>query len=169
MRGLSYTAAWLELVGLAALLGGMLTLGALVAPTVFGLLPPMSTGGEVMTALFRRFNSYYAYTCLGLIILGYFGKFLLVNPPGRLRYVEGMLLLVLAAIVLYLGAVLTPEMEHLRQLRLQDPGNHEAFERFSAGHRLSQTLYAVNLIVGLAVFYLAAMECVRAAGRSGSP
>jgi hypothetical protein len=155
---LAYLCNWLELLGLAILIGGMITLGAVVAPTVFTLLPPMTTGGEVMSTLFIRFNMIVTYICLGLILVGFLGKIVLEGWGKRIKYFEGITLLIILGVGIYLGSFLTPRMDQLRKMRLQDPSNHQAVVEFSAGHRLSQGLFSVNLLLGMGVLYLNAIE-----------
>lgn len=158
---------WLELIGLVILVGGMIVLGALVAPTVFGLLPMMGAGGEVMSTLFFRFNSTVSYICLGLIGLGYIGKVFLLKSKTKRRFLEGAFLGVIFVVSVYMGAALTPEMDRLRQARIQNPENHQAVEQFEVRHRLSEKLVSLNLLLGLAVLYLHAMEISRGSGQPG--
>jgi len=161
MRILVYFFKWLELLGLAILIGGMIILGALVAPTVFGMLPPMSTGGEVMSTLFVRFNSVVAYICFGLILVGFLGKLALGGLGKKLRYIEGISLMIMLVVGIYIGSFLTPRMDQLRNMRIQDPSNHQAVEWFNASHRLSEKLFTLNLLMGLVVLYLNAMDMTK--------
>jgi len=155
---LAYLCNWLELLGLAILIGGMITLGAVVAPTVFTLLPPMTTGGEVMSTLFIRFNTIVTYIYLGLISLGFLGKSILEGWGKKKRYLEGIFLVLILGVGIYLGGVLTPRMDQLRQMRIQNPDDQRVEEQFWAGHRLSQGLFSVNLLLGMGVLYLNAIE-----------
>ncbi len=152
---------WLQLLGLTILVGGMIILGVVVAPTVFTLLPPMSTGGEVMSTLFLKFNSVVAYVCLGMILAGFLGKLILEGFGKRRRYIEGISLAIILLVGIYLGSFLTPRMNDLRHQRLQDPSNHEAVEEFSRGHRMSEGLFSLNLFLGLVVLYINAMDMAR--------
>ncbi|MGH7274035.1 MAG: DUF4149 domain-containing protein [Nitrospiria bacterium] len=158
---LAYLCNWLELLGLAILIGGMITLGAVVAPTVFTLLPSMGAGGEVMSTLFLKFNSILAYICLGLILVGFLGKIFLEGWGKKKRYLEGICLVFILGVGIYLGGILTPRMDQLRQMRIQNPDDQLVEEQFWAGHRQSQGLFSVNLLLGLGVLYLNAMEMAR--------
>ena len=158
---LSYLCHWLELLGLAILIGGMITLGAVVAPIVFGLLPPMSTGGEVMSTVFVRFNTIVTYTSLGFILMGFLGKSILEGWSKRKRYLEGIFLIVILGVGIYLGGILTPRVDQLRHMRNQNPNDQLVGQQFWAGHRLSQGLFGLNLLLGLGVLYLNAMEMAR--------
>jgi uncharacterized membrane protein len=161
MMILAYLFKWLELLGLAVLIGGMIILGALVAPTVFGTLPPMSTGGEVMSTLFIRFNTVVVYICFGMILIGFLGKLALGGLGRKLRFIEGISLLIMLVVGIYVGSFLTPRMDQLRHMRIQDPSNHQAIEEFGAGHQLSEKLFSVNLLLGLVVLYLNAMDMAK--------
>ncbi len=161
MTFLIYLCNWLQLLGLTILVGGMIILGVVVAPTVFGLLPPMSTGGEVMSTLFVKFNSVVAYVCLGMILVGFLGKLILEGFWNRRRYIEGISLLIILLVGIYLGSFLTPRMDNLRHQRFQDPSNHEVVEEFAWGHRVSQGLFSVNLLLGLVVLSINAMDMAR--------
>ena len=161
MIKLAYFFKWIELLGLTVLIGGMIILGALVAPTVFEMLPPMSTGGELMSTLFIRFNTIAAYICFGLMLIGFLGKVILVGASKKTRTIEGISLMIMLVVGIYLGSFLTPRMDELRHMRIQDPNNHQAVEQFSAGHHISERLFGVNLLLGLVVLYLNAMDMAK--------
>lgn len=62
-RGASVVAA----LACALWLGGMLALGAVVAPIVFGTLPA-PTSGDVMTTIFRRFDA-VSLVCAAVVLV----------------------------------------------------------------------------------------------------
>jgi uncharacterized membrane protein len=158
---LLYLCNWLELLGLAILIGGIIAVGAVVAPIVFTILPSMSEGGEVMSAVFMKFNTVVTYICLGLILTGFFGKTLLERGSGRKRLLEGIFLTVILVVGIYIGGVLTPHMDQVRQVKNRDPHNQQAAVEFKADHRLSEWLFSVNLLLGLAVLYFNAMDIAK--------
>ncbi len=160
MKTLAVICAWLELLGLGILMGGMLTIGVLVAPVVFTLLPPMQAGGEVMSAIFSRFNSVLAYICLGLILAGFIGKMFWTSAGKIIRILEAAVITLLLALTLYLGLIVTPEMNALRDARIQQPENQEAVEAFGRRHSLSQTIFGINLLLVLVGLYLNAMQLI---------
>ncbi len=145
---------WLELAGLGVWIGGMLTVGALVAPTVFNTVKPVEMAGEAMSLVFRRFNGGLVYVCIILVVLGFLGKCFLGKQRGRRFWIEGGLLTVMVLSGLYIGAILGPRMQELRQIRLTDPSNTGAVVEFDRGHRTSETLFSVNLLLGLAVLWI---------------
>lgn len=154
MKFLTSFFTWLELAGLGVWVGGMLTLGALVAPTVFNTVKPIEMAGEAMSLVFRRFNGMMVYVCIVFVVLGFLGKWALANRRGIRLRIEAVLLAVMVLSGLYIGAILGPRMQELRQIRLADPSNGMAIAEFDRGHHTSETLFSVNLLVGLAVIWL---------------
>ena len=151
---------WLELLGLSLWIGGMLTLGALVAPTVFGELKSQ-IGGDVMSLIFRKFNGGLVYVCIILVTGGFIGKFLLDYRKDRSRWIEGGLLLIMVTTGLYIGAVLGPNMQELRKTKIEDPSNTAAVVGFNRGHDVSRNLFTMNLVLGACVLFLNGREIVR--------
>ncbi len=119
-------------LGLAALVGGMLFFGAIMAPLVFTKLPP-DIAGPFIRAAFPR---YYAFiiASAGIGALG----FLL-----RGQAVSGIALILILLLTCWLWFWLIP---HLNALR--DAGNSAGFDR---GHRLSVWLNGVELITALVI------------------
>ena len=79
---------WLELVGLALWVGGMLTLGAVVAPTIFNTVTPTEMAGEAMSLIFRKFNGGLVYACIALGVAGFLGKTVMLGFHQRTRKIE---------------------------------------------------------------------------------
>ncbi len=154
MKILASFFVWLELVGLGVWVGGMLTLGALVAPTVFDTIKPVEMAGEAMSLVFRKFNGGLVYVCIILVVLGFLGKWFLGKLRGKRLWIEGGLLMVMVLSGLYIGTILGPRMQELRQIRMTDPSNTGAVVDFDRGHRTSETLFSVNLLLGLAVLWI---------------
>ncbi len=119
-------------LGLAALVGGMLFFGAVMAPLVFTKLP------ADMAAVFIRaaFPRYYAFVTVSAAIAAL--GFLLRRAP-----VSAVALLLVAAVTLWLWFWLIP---HLNALR--DAGNAAGFSR---GHRLAVWLNGLELLTALAI------------------
>jgi hypothetical protein len=117
-------------LGLAALVGGMLFFGAVMAPLVFTKLPPDIAGPFIRTA----FPRYYAFiiASAGIGAVGFFVR-------GQTSAAIALLLIVLLTFWLWFWLI-----PHLNALR--DAGNTAGFNR---GHRLSVWLNAVELITAL--------------------
>ncbi len=152
----------LELIGLGLWIGGMLTIGALVAPIVFNRVTPVELSGEVMSLVFRRFNGGLVYGCIVLVVIGYLGKLALNPARPRSRWIEGGLIALMVAAGIYIGAVLGPRLQELRQFRLSDPSNGPAVVQFDKAHKASERLFTINLLLGLAVLYINARDAVPA-------
>jgi uncharacterized membrane protein len=154
MRHLASFFVWLELAGLGIWVGGMLTLGALVAPTVFNTVKPVEMAGDAMSLVFHKFNSGLVYVCIVLVVLGFIGKCFLGGPRGKRRWIEGGLLTVMVLSGLYIGAILGPKMQSLRQITLTDRSNGMAVAEFDHKHRESVDLFSINLLLGFAVLWM---------------
>ncbi len=120
----------IALLGVAALLGGMLFFGAIMAPLVFTKLPP-----EVAGAFIRvTFPRYYAF----IIAASFVGA---LGFGLRGQAVPAVALLIVAGVTCWLWFWLIP---HLNALR--DAGNDAAFAR---GHRLSVWINGAELLTAL--------------------
>ena len=120
----------LTALGLAALVGGMLFFGAVMAPLVFTKLPPEYSGPFIRAA----FPRYYAFI-IGSALLGGVGFWL------RGQAVSTIALLVVAALTVWLWFWFIP---HLNALR--DAGDMAAFNR---GHRFSVWVNGAELSTAL--------------------
>lgn len=154
MKVLKSFFVWLELVGLGVWVGGMLTLGGLVAPIVFGKIKPVELAGEAMSVVFRRFNGGLVYGCIVLVVLGFIGKGWLTRSRGIRYWIETGLVTALVVSGLYIGAILGPKMETLREANLINRSNGMAIAKFDYLHRESELLFSVNIFLGLAVLWM---------------
>lgn len=145
---------FLESLGLGVWLGGMIAIGPIVAAAVFDGVTPAAEAGEVMSGIFRQFNGGVVYVCVALAVTGYLMKLGSGAARGRRVQIEGALLALLVASGLYVGAVLGPRMQELRQLRIADPQNTEAVVGFDRGHRRSRALFSVNMLLAVVLLYL---------------
>lgn len=122
----------LAALGLAALVGGMLFFGAIMAPLVFTKLP-LDIAGPFIRAAFPR---YYGFIIVSAA-LGTLG-FLL-----RGQAISAIALILIVVLTFWLWIWLIP---HLNALR--DAGNTAGFNR---GHRLSVWMNGLELLTALAV------------------
>ncbi len=160
MRFLRSTCAWLEFLGLGIWIGGMLTIGALVAPTIFGHIESMDIAGGTMSLIFQKFNGGLVYVCIFLAVVGFGGKVFLSPRPGWPRRIEGGLLATMIILSIYIGSVLGPQLQELREMRAADRDNLVIKEEFKQKHDVSERLFSVNLVFALVVLFLAARETV---------
>ncbi len=128
-----------SLLGLAALVGGMMFFGAVVAPLVFTQLAP-DVAWPFMRALFPCYYAFVAASAL-LAAAGF-------GLRGEKQPV--MLLLAIAALVLWALFWLLPHLT-----ALHDAGNNVWFER---GHTLSVWLNGAELLAALALLVHTALR-----------
>ena len=165
MRKIAATLSqWILLIALALWVGGMMTL-ILAAPVVFDTIKPVELAGEAMSLVFRRFNGGLVFVCIGLAAAGFLGKWFLDPRRGRARKIEGGLLLAMILCGIYIGALLGPRMQELRKIRMSDPSDTGAVVAFERGHRLSERLFSINLLLGFSLLWMSAREA--AGGRTG--
>lgn len=151
---------WFEILGLGIWIGGMLTIGAIVAPTIFTHLESIELAGETMSLIFQKFNGGLVYVCIFMVVLGFAGKVFLVPKPGWSRRIEGGLIVLMILSAIYIGSVLSPKLQELRMIRAGDGDNMVVKEQFEKGHKLSVGLFNFNLFAGLVVVFMAAREGV---------
>jgi hypothetical protein len=120
----------LAVIGLSALVGGMVFFGAIMAPLVFTKLPP-DVSGPFIRAAFPR---YYGFV-IASAALGALGLFL------RRQLISASLLLVIVVATLWAWLWLIPHLNALREA-----GNMAAFDR---GHKLSTWLNGAALMTAL--------------------
>lgn len=135
------------------MLGGLAVVAAVVAPSVFMVIPEKHIAGNVMTAIFLRLN----WICAGSVIL------ILISELFRARFLGGLtqvikknptrtfLLLSLVGILIYIGFWITPELNSIRQaIALDAP----LPRKFGSLHRLSEVLYSVNFLIAMVLLFL---------------
>lgn len=137
----------LQMLGLALMAGGMLALGAITAPVVFGHFS-RADAAPVMALIFRR----YDMVLVGALLLVWLGEFLrCLRTEGRtstlLNRVRYGLLILLSGAMLYSTQVLNADIE-----RMNKAGVHRSFTtveglRFERTHKLSESLYKGELLL----------------------
>lgn len=156
---------YLYVLALVAWLGGMLVIGAIVAPSAFEVLPQQQMSGRLLAGaligdVLRRFQlvSYGA----GVVLLVALTAMKLIGPrpPSfglRAALIGGML-----AVAVVSGVWVTGRLNRLQQqigapastLSESDPRRAE----FGRLHGLSTTLMLINMIGGLVLLYWEARE-----------
>jgi len=124
------TGTVVAVLGLSALVGGMLFFGAIMAPLVFTKLPP-DIAGPFIRAVFPR---YYAFITVSSVIAGL--GLLLRRAP-----VSAVALFLVGVLTLWLWFWLIPDLNALREA-----GNTAGF---NCGHRLSVWLNGLELITAI--------------------
>ena len=161
-----FAVRYVALAALTLWLGGMLTLGLLVAPSTFQVLQAADpeTGRALAGALFgevvRRFHL-LASACGGLIVLCLLVmKF--VGPPPRAFVARLAIVVFMLALELYSAVPMTREMTGIQSQvagaidRL--PPTDARRVRFDRLHQTSTALLTINVAFGLVLLFWYARE-----------
>jgi hypothetical protein len=155
-----FVVRYLALAALAVWVGGLVVLGAVVAPSTFRVLQAVDpAGGRALAGLafgeiLQRFHL-LAYACGALVFVSlWVMKF--VGPPPSWFVFRSAVVASMLAVALYAGIPVANEIEGLRK-ELAGPAHgvpeHDARRgRFEALHRRSTALMAVE--TGLGFFLL---------------
>src|SRR5262249_28455184 len=159
----------LEMLAITVWVGGIIALSFIVAPAIFQTAPSRDNAGRSFSLMLRRFHL-VAYGC-GLIILAGSLFRLGVTFVSSRRYllpmvVEGraallvrtVIVLVMVGLTLYSGLFLGRRLENLRSKMPEGidhlPKTDPRREQFNNLHRLSTTIMAFNLLLGIALAVL---------------
>lgn len=153
MRTLAAVAlSWLHQLALSLWLGGILILGAVAAPAVFGTakahgdtargMPLYTFAGEAMGVAFQRFNTLVLVAGALMLLAGLAYGSLAGLCPVRLR-VRAALTAVCWGIALWMALSLFPQMEAARA-----QGQMDAFDGF---HQWSRLAFQAEALLLLAV------------------
>lgn len=152
------------LAALAVWVGGMVALGAIVAPSAFQLLqaadPPHGRvlAGQLLSEVLRQF-SVTTYVCGAVVVLGLLiMKF--VGPPPRAFVPRLVLSVAMLATAIYTGEPVLREMTHIQTAAAGPidalPASDPRRVRFDRLHQTSTTLMSINLGLGfLSLFWYA--------------
>jgi uncharacterized membrane protein len=157
---------YVYVLALVIWLGGMVVLGALVAPTTFQVLEATepvagrALAGDVFGATIARFH-YVAYAAAGVLLLTLAGMALLgPRPPGFA--IRTALVALMLGVALYSGLTVLGQMDALQQqaggAAARLPPTDARRIRFDELHRLSTRLMFVNMAGALALLYWEARE-----------
>jgi len=153
MRSLRYAA----LLGLALWIGGLITLGGIVAPTAFAVMDAQHVesgrllAGMLFAAALRRFQ-FVAYGAGALVLLSLLARRLIGPRPVHfgIRLTLGA---AMVAATLYSSLVLTRQLEAIQievgVPSLTLPADHPQRVRFNRLHSLSVGLVAFTVAGGL--------------------
>ena len=164
---------YVYVLALTVWLGGMIVLGAVVAPGTFGVLPDMEPGsgralaGAVFGAVLARFH-YVAYGA-GAVLLIVLLTLAVLGPRPRHFALRTALVAVMLAVALYSGLVVLAEIDGIQSqlaalstgeatLPSQLPATDARRLRFDYLHQLSTRLMMVNVAGGLLLLIWEARE-----------
>ena len=162
MRAVRYV----YVLALVVWLGGMVVLGAVVAPATFQTLQATEPvtgrelGGAVFTSILERFH-YVAYLSGGLLLLTLAAMAVLGPRPRGLAVRVGLVTAMLA-VALYSGVVVLKNADAIRREVGGLPSRLAASDarriRFDELHALSTRLMMVNMVGALALLFWEARE-----------
>jgi len=154
------------MLALVVWLGGMIVLGAIVAPATFQVLQTSAPdigralAGNLFGVVLARFH-YIAYSAAAVLLLT-MAAMALLGPRPRGLPVRGILVAVMLAIAVYSGVVVTGRLNAIQRdvggLPSLLPAGDARRVRFDELHTLSTRLMMVNVIGALALLYWEAGE-----------
>ena len=157
---------YVYVLALAAWLGGMVVLGAIVAPATFQVLQASAPSngralaGELFGVVIARFH-YIAYAAGGTLLLALIAMRILGPRPKafgiRAGLVLAMLIVALYSGVVVLGAIDAIQLEAGGLPSLLPAGDARRV-RFDAMHVLSTRLMMANIVGTLVLLYWEARE-----------
>jgi hypothetical protein len=152
---------FLYMLALVVWLGGMVVLGAVVAPSTFQVLQalPLESGrelaGEVFGTVLARF-AYVSYGAAALMIVT-LTVMALLGPRPRPFLVRGLVIAAMLGIAVYAGSFVANQIDMVQQaaggLPSLLPAGDVRRVRFDELHALSERLMMVNVIGALALLF----------------
>ena len=162
MRALRYV----YMLALVVWLGGMIVLGALVAPATFQVLQASAPeigralAGELFGVVLARFH-YLAYGAAAVLLLS-MAAMALLGPRPRGLAVRGIIVAAMLGVAVYSGVIVIGRVNAIQRevggLPSRLPAGDERRVRFDELHTLSTRLMMVNVLGALALLYWEAGE-----------
>jgi uncharacterized membrane protein len=147
-------------LAVAVWLGGLLVLGAVVAPIVFANVSfPQSA--DAMTLVFRRFDM-VAMTCAAVAMAAEAAKVAVRTPFGRLDHLRAGLTVVAAVLAVVEGTLVSPRIAALHQAGVMR-GMGAAGETLSHLHDMAETLGKTEVVLLAIVLGLVVAAPIRGA------
>jgi hypothetical protein len=153
-------------LALVVWLGGMVVLGAVVAPTTFEVLQASepvagrALAGELFGVTLARFH-YIAYGA-GLVLLVSLTAMAVLGPRPAHFLVRTMIVTAMLSVALYSGFVVLGGIDEIQRevgtLPSRLPATDERRVRFDALHQLSTRLMMLNMVAALVLLYWEARE-----------
>jgi uncharacterized membrane protein len=153
-------------LALVVWLGGMVVLGAIVAPATFQVLEASAPAigralaGELFGTVLARFH-YVAYGA-AVILLVTLGLMRILGPKPRAVAVRMLIVAAMLAVALYSGIVVLGRIDTLQAevggLPSRLPADDARRIRFDELHQLSTRLMMTNLVAAMALLYWEARD-----------
>ena len=152
--------ATIYVLAIAAWAGGLVVLGAIVAPTVFRIVPAPSSA-DAMTVVFRKFDG-VAMVSAAIALVAEATLFLKDGKATRLDLLRGSAAVVAGILAIVVGAWLSPGISELHRNGAVR-GLNEAGLELERLHRLAETAGKMQLAVLLVVLVLLLAKLARTA------
>jgi uncharacterized membrane protein len=157
---------YVYVLALAIWLGGMVVLGAVVAPTTFQVLQAIepSTGRLLGGAVFGAILSWFHYVAYGTgaLALLALAAMALLGPRPVAFAVRSAIVALMLVVALYSGLVVLREVNSIQRevsgLPSSLPAGDERRVRFDQLHQLSTRLMVINIVGALMLLYWEAKE-----------
>jgi uncharacterized membrane protein len=157
---------YVYVLALVVWLGGMVVLGAVVAPTTFQVLQARepvagrALAGDLFGVTLARFH-YVAYGA-GVVLLLSLAAMAVLGPRPPHFLVRSLIVAAMLAVALYSGFVVLGGIDQIQQevgtLPSRLPATDSRRLRFDALHQLSTRLMMVNIVAALVLLYWEARE-----------
>jgi hypothetical protein len=157
MITLRKAATAVALLALAVWLGGLVTLGALVAPTIFSQVP-VQGAATAMTVVFQRFDL-VAMACAAVLLATEAVRAVARVPFARLDHARAALSVVASAAAVYEATSVSPRIAALHAAGVVR-GMGDAGVELSRLHDVAERLGKTEVLVLAAVLVLHALTAV---------
>jgi len=163
VRNLVTFSAVIEIIAITTWVGGMAALALIAAPAIFQTASSREQAGKTFSLILKRFHP-VMYLCGGGILIaglmrwaGVFNHHLYASEITRYAIAALML-----GIALYSGLVISRKLDQLRARMSagidRTPKSDPRRAEFNNLHRLSTTLMAFNLLLGIAMAVMFAIK-----------
>jgi len=143
--------AMIYVLAIAAWAGGLVVLGAIVAPTVFRIVPAPSSA-DAMTVVFHRFDA-VAMTSAAIALVAEATLFMKDGRPTRLDLARGSAIVLAGALAILVGTWLSPGIAELHRNGAVR-GLNEAGLELERLHRFAESAGKGQLVLLLVVLVL---------------
>ncbi|HKQ77559.1 MAG TPA: DUF4149 domain-containing protein [Blastocatellia bacterium] len=162
MQNLVTFSAIIEIIAIAAWVGGMAALAFIAAPAIFQAAVSREQAGKIFGLILKRFHP-VAYSCGAAILIA--GLMRWVGVFNHQLYASEITRYAIAALMLgislYSGLVVSRRLDKLRARMPagvdHTPKNDPRRIEFNSLHRVSTTLMAFNLLLGFAMAVMFAL------------
>jgi uncharacterized membrane protein len=165
MDRLRLTLVTVALLALGLWIGGMVALGAIAAPVVFGTVPAPASA-DAMTIVFRRFDK-VAIACV-VVVLAVEALLALRSTVTRVDVARGLLAAVGCICAITVGVFVSPRIEALHRGGAIRGLGADGLE-LESFHRFAERLGTVELAVAALLVALHVFSLGRGGSGSGRP